>query len=240
MKVSGILQNIENKKVEFNREQNIIYHLMIKSVEIKDIGLFHGKMGIALVFYELSRKYNNEVYSIYADELLDQIIENIHNKLPIDFESGLSGIGWGIEYLIKNKFIEASSIEVCEEIDIQLMSIDIRRIQDLTIEKGLCGILNYIVSHIQNCLLQESNLPFDKLYLDDLYQRLGQLNLHDKDLFADIFQKYLSFYKYKKLDYQFSLLPIQETIQDFDINNLGSYSLGLRNGLAGYLINQEI
>ena len=217
--------------------KSIIHHLMIKAPLTKNIGLFEGKMGIVIVFYELGRKYDNDVYTMYADELLDQVFENIHNKRSIDFESGLSGVGWGLEYLIQNKFVEASSIEVCEEIDIQLMSTDIRRIKDLSFEKGLCGLLYYIVSHLQNCSLQESVLPFDELYLHDIYQRLSQLKLDHKDLLTDISQKYLSFYKSKNLDYQFSLSPIQETIKDFDINKIESYSLGIRNGLAGYLIN---
>lgn len=227
-------------KNRIEHHESIIHHLMIKSAEVKDLGLFHGKMGIVIVFYELGRKYDNEVYSMYAGELLDQIFENIHKKLSIGFESGLSGIGWGLEYLIHNKFVEASSIEVCEEIDLHLMSIDIRRIQDLTFEKGLCGLLYYVVSHLKNCLLQKSILPFDELYLHDIYQRLNQLNLEDKSLLVNISQQYFSFYKSKDLDYQFSLLPIQETITDFEMKNLELYSLGIRNGLAGYLINQYL
>ena len=51
-----------------------IHHLLLQSPFVKDVGLFHGKMGITLFFYHYSRHVNNAVYADYADELLDNSI----------------------------------------------------------------------------------------------------------------------------------------------------------------------
>jgi len=95
---------------------------MLKSFNIANLGLFHGKIGIALFFYHYCQHTGNVVYSDYADDLLDNILDNIHTYLPSTFESGLTGIAWGIEYLIQNNFVLGNSNEICEDIDAHIMS----------------------------------------------------------------------------------------------------------------------
>ena len=58
-------------------------------------------MGIALAMSECSRHVNNEIYCDMASYLLDNIMEKIHENLIHSFDSALSGIGWGIEYLVR-------------------------------------------------------------------------------------------------------------------------------------------
>lgn len=220
--------------------QDLIYHLMIKAPNTKNVGLLNGKMGVTVAFYELSRKQNNEVYGLYADELLDEIFESINVKTPIDFESGLTGIGWGLEYLIQNRYVDGDSLDICEVIDSQLMHIDIRRLQDFSLETGLYGFLSYILAHISNCLTQSSKLPFDTMYLDDLYRKLNQLKENNKidSKYLDLVEVYLSFYHTRTLKYQLSLSDIIESIQDFDYKKLQTYSIGMRKGLVSHLLNQ--
>lgn len=50
--------------------------------------------------------------------------------MPVDFCSGLSGVGWGVEYLIQNKFVDADSDELLEDIDAKIMEWDVRRIKN--------------------------------------------------------------------------------------------------------------
>lgn len=222
--------------------QDIIHHLMIKGASTKNVGLLDGKMGVVIVFYKLGRKYNNEVYTMYADDLLDKVFEDIHVKTPLDFESGLVGIGWGLEYLIQNKYVEADSLDVCEVIDSQLMNLDIRRIQDYSLEKGLNGILQYVLGHINNCISQKSKLPFDTMYLEDLYRKVKQLKTDDKiDLnLLTLFDAYLSFYETKELGYQLSLSNIEEPMQNFDSEKLLTYPIGIRKGLVSHLRNNYL
>jgi hypothetical protein len=82
-----------------------------------NLGLFNGKMGIAIFMYKYARQIGNEIYEDYAGELIDEIFEEINTSTPVGFENGLTGVGWGIEYLVKNQFIEADTNEVLSEID---------------------------------------------------------------------------------------------------------------------------
>jgi len=142
----------------FGYRESIIHHLMMQSSFLKDIGLFYGKMGIALFFYHYSKCIDNVVYSDYAGDLLDDILENLHNRLPDTFESGLTGIAWGIEYLIQNNFVSGNSNEICEEIDARIMQLDPRRMSPKFIEKELEGFLHYILIRTLGTVKQESDI----------------------------------------------------------------------------------
>ena len=93
-------------------DQHIINTLLLNASFI-----MHGKMGITIFFFQLARQTKNQIYEDYAGELIDEIYEEITANTPVDFENGLAGIGWGIENLIENEFIEANTDKVLEELD---------------------------------------------------------------------------------------------------------------------------
>ena len=95
--------------------RRIANHLILHSIDIEDIGLFHGKMGVVLFFAHYARYTDQAIYDDFAGELLEEISENIPETLPINLETGLCGIGWGIEYLIQNGFMEGDSNEILQE-----------------------------------------------------------------------------------------------------------------------------
>jgi len=176
-------------------ERRIIHHLLLHASLGNDIGLFNGKMGLVLFFAHYNRKVNNLVFEDTADELMDDIYHKIHTEMPIGFGSGLSGIGWGIEYLIQNGFVEGRSIEVCNEIDLRIMERAPLRITDYSLENGLCGILHYVLAHIKGCFGKESVLPFDGNYLSDLFTcaiKLTESNKISSEL-KEIAGKYVLF-----------------------------------------------
>ena len=72
-----------NKKNNNELLQRIANHLVINSIFLDNFGLFYGKMGIVIFFYHYSRYTNNPIYEEFAGELLDEIFEEIHDKLPI-------------------------------------------------------------------------------------------------------------------------------------------------------------
>ena len=78
-------------------EQALAY-LTINSSFLRDLGLFHGRMGIVLFFAHYARISNSKHYEDFAGHLLDEIYEEINLDLPVNLENGLCGIGWGIEY----------------------------------------------------------------------------------------------------------------------------------------------
>lgn len=79
--------------IPFSLEQRMIHHLMLKSGSMEDIGLFYGKMGIAIFFFCYGRSKNNSVYTDMGEDLLDDIWENLDSSISVSLDSGLSGIG---------------------------------------------------------------------------------------------------------------------------------------------------
>lgn len=148
--------------------KHIADYQILKSGFSSDFSLFSGKMGIALFFYLYSRYTDNCWYEDFAGELLDDVCCSLYTSLPVTFADGLCGIGWGIEYLKKQGFIEGNTDEILVDIDRKIMERDLRRISDNTIEFGLEGIVMYVRSRIDSF---RSNSPlslFDTIYLDDL------------------------------------------------------------------------
>lgn len=68
-------------------------------------GLLHGKMGIALFFFHYAHFTNQSLFEEYAWNLLMGIQEQIHANYRPDYESGIAGIGVGMDYLIRKEFL---------------------------------------------------------------------------------------------------------------------------------------
>jgi hypothetical protein len=91
--------------------------LLLNGNFIYNPGLLNGKMGIAIFLYHYAQQTGNEIYETYAGELIDEICGMISTQTPVDFANGLTGIGWGIEYLVRSGFIEDVTDEALAEID---------------------------------------------------------------------------------------------------------------------------
>jgi hypothetical protein len=100
-----------------DRLQRIANVLLLNASFLDNPGLLNGKMGIAIFFYHYSRFTKNKIYENFAGVLVDEIYEEINTSTPVNFENGLTGIGWGIEYLVKNGFVQADTDEALSEID---------------------------------------------------------------------------------------------------------------------------
>ena len=101
----------------YNRLQRIANILLLNASFIDNPGLLNGKMGIAIFFYHFAKYTKNKIYENYAGELIDEIYEDINTSTPVNFENGLTGIGWGIEYLAGNNFVHADTDEALVEVD---------------------------------------------------------------------------------------------------------------------------
>ena len=117
IQINGTDVDLSLNKMIGDRLQRIANVLLLNASFLDNPGLLNGKMGIAIFFYHYSRYSKNKVYEDYAGELVDEIYEEINTSTPVNFENGLTGIGWGIEYLVKNGFVQADTDEALEEID---------------------------------------------------------------------------------------------------------------------------
>ena len=150
--------------------QRIARHLMLHSSFMREIGLLEGKMGVSIFFFHYAMYTDKEIYHDFGDELIDEIYDEIHEGYPLNFKKGLSGIAWGMEYLIRNEFIDADPDEVLEELDAKILEWDVRRINDTSLETGSIGLAYYIISRCANKNKRSSNIPDD--YISDLVTSL--------------------------------------------------------------------
>lgn len=91
--------------------------LIINASFLDDVGLLNGKTGVALFFFHLSRATGIGVYEEYAGDLVDQVCESLHQDMPVRYADGLAGIGAGIAYMIRQRFVDADADDALEEID---------------------------------------------------------------------------------------------------------------------------
>lgn len=84
---------------------------------VESPGLLNGRMGIALYLYRCARSLQEDKYELYADDLLDGVLNDLHIGMQMDMHTGLAGIGIGLEYLMKNKFISVETTDLLDEVD---------------------------------------------------------------------------------------------------------------------------
>ncbi|EGJ99604.1 MULTISPECIES: lanthionine synthetase LanC family protein [Dysgonomonas] len=132
--------------------------LLLYSYHIENPGLLNGRMGIVLYLYQYARYAGRKYYCDFADDLLDKVLDSVNHSSP-DFESGISGIGWGVNYLIKNKYVEGDVNDV-------LFDIDKRVFYQLSCDPSasLLGQGIYLLERLPD---NESNEEFDK-YINQL------------------------------------------------------------------------
>ena len=146
-------------KLNITYHNQIINSLILNASFIDILGLMHGKMGISIFFFHLARQTKNQIYEDYAGELIDEIYEEITANTPVDFENGLAGIGWGIEYLVQNGFIEANTDEVLEEFDNRIFKELIYSTpKEIGLLNGIVGIGAYFLKRIQNPLANNEKI----------------------------------------------------------------------------------
>lgn len=86
---------------------NIANIVTLNLQDIKGIELIGGKMGASLFYYELFKYTSIKTYNDIADDLLGEVLNGIGEIKNNSIDKGFAGIGWGINYLICNSFVEA-------------------------------------------------------------------------------------------------------------------------------------
>jgi len=99
-------------------QKQLINKLLSSKLDRYPVSLFHGKMGWSIYFYHLSKIESHPEYQSIADKLLDEVLlRDLDPNQSIDVEDGLAGVGLGVTYLIKNRFVEGDINELLEGID---------------------------------------------------------------------------------------------------------------------------
>lgn len=221
------------KQKEIAKITNLI---ISKSSAIFDLGLLSGRTGVIIFLYHYSQYLQDKLYADFAGLLLDDLFEDIHNRMDISFDKGLSGICWGIEYILKNNFVEGDPYDILEDVDKQIMSWDIKRIEDESLESGLEGIFHYILYHLSSASFIQ-NYPFDDIYLKDLDFVVKEKDgkCQNKDL-QTLLSLYMDWRRGIKIEYSAEKLMLRILSLKIDEDDKAipdNISIGIDRGYAG-------
>lgn len=112
---------------------------------VGNYGLYYGKTGHALLCFLLSEASGNEALAMKARELLNEVSENIADVPVEGFANGLTGIGWGIEWLARQQYIDVDTNEILDDIDDAVYrSIIYKKTTRLSLSDGMLGTALYI------------------------------------------------------------------------------------------------
>jgi len=132
-------------------QNRITNTLLLRANSLDNIGIMHGKMGIAIYFFHLARIKKCTLYEDFAFDLVEEIYEKANSQSPRNLENGLAGIGVGIEYLVENKFIKANTNEVLEEIDNEMIKdISYSTLNNISILRGIGSYILYFFYRLKS------------------------------------------------------------------------------------------
>ena len=200
---------------------DIAHYLMLHGSFINNLGLLNGKMGIILFFYHYAKYTKCKRYEDFADCMMEEVYEEININAPKDFANGLSGISFGVSYLINNKFVKADS-DILDELDSKIMEWDAKRMADYSLQTGLAGIGSYVLSRYNT---DTKSIKLPALYVNDV---LGSLLESKNELCLEIYHSIKSNSR------------LQESMNEIIYKSLPGekmtgqiVNIGLANGLAG-------
>ena len=183
-----------------SRLRDVLSEAFIRRQEIEQPGLIGGKMGLCMNLYHYSRTMQDQQMETFADTMIDEIMEQVNLKIPVFFSSGLSGIGWGIETLAREAYIEADTDSILEDSDKLMISVSgYTQADDCSFLKGYVGRSMYTFLRLKNPGNSDdklSTLHNKRLlisYIDMLWQILSRCP--EKQLLAErkMFSKYWDF-----------------------------------------------
>lgn len=123
--------------------------LLLNGTLTKCPGLVHGKMGIAIFFFQYARYSQNPLFAEYAMDVIGELVKQLHANYRSDYEKGIAGIGTGIHYLIKEELVDAD-IHIFEDFDERMYrAVQYDPFPNFSMYEGLIGYGNYWLSRLQ-------------------------------------------------------------------------------------------
>jgi glycosyltransferase involved in cell wall biosynthesis len=166
---------------------------------VSDIGLLRGSMGITIFLFFYSKMDDSELYKAKAEQRIEELLANIRPDTHYGLSTGLSGIGWGIEFLSQHGFIEGDTNEILEDFDKRIMEINPKRITNLNLDYGLGGVVLYILARLYSIEKENKINPFDQEYLRSVYDRIctvfDQRNTNCDSI--DVFLNFINYFEGK-------------------------------------------
>lgn len=185
--------------------EEISNSLYINYQHVDSYGLLNGKMGIAIFFYEYSLYRKDESYNIFADYILDEVLDTVKESTVLyDLHDGISGVAWGIQYLISKKFVEGDPDDVLSDFD--------KKIQTYIDQLNTCNIddaANHFCSNADALLSVDFYLLFR--YAD------RNLDVDNLNIIISFYNKILNTEKKFYISFLNSILAFLYRLRDIDL-----------------------
>jgi len=163
-----------------NKIQDLITNLIITGSTNPNLGVLQGKAGSSLLFALLYENSHEELYNTIASRLIDEIFEEVAFNTGEDFENGLAGIGWTVEFLAQRKYLIADTDYVLNVIDRRLHEVLNHVSFDISLRNGYCGFALYLLIRLRNRTIRDRDSASLRLTtmlentIDKIYNELNQ------------------------------------------------------------------
>lgn len=216
-------------RTKFSDRESIINYLALHSMDSpNEVGLFRGQMGYVIALSKYARQHNIPQLETIADFLCDNVFSRAGALRDISFATGLSGICWGIEYLVQEGILDGNAETYCSEVDDEIMKTDVSRVSDFSLESGLGGLWNYVQARLQGNHRANLKTAFDEEYLakwtEIIESNPTAFPPCSKQIIADRLNGTLKPTK----------ISVGQFIEDF--SDIPTGNLSLVNGIAGYML----
>ncbi|RQO74313.1 hypothetical protein DBR43_02645 [Pedobacter sp. KBW06] len=142
-------------------------------------GLNNGKMGLCIAYFLNGSNGHRPDATQKATALLDEVAENIALVEEYSFNDGLIGIGWAIEFLAQNNFIEVNTDDFLEDLDDELYKLIMySKAPSIDLNTGTLGRMLYLYKRLtaqnpeRNFYKEICNKECMVLLIDELYESL--------------------------------------------------------------------
>ena len=177
---NGYEQHLTNiSEVETNE---VMRFISTEYARAASISLFDGLIGVLIaellyVDYTTQEYIPNIISNIWS-----LFSERLHKKQDYTFESGLSGIGWGLIYIASYNLVEDSVEKELSFIDRRIMNLSIRRCQDLSFNTGVGGVYCYVTVRLGYNKRNNINRQiFEPCFLEELESESSRILKETKD-----------------------------------------------------------
>ncbi len=147
-------------------------------------GLVDGRMGLAILYAGYARAFRSEEFDDRASQLFSDVCRRLAaDSLPLTFRNGAFGIGWGMVYLVDNGFVGPDDVrdELAAIDALAVRTAPLRWVADLSVDKGLCGLMAYCTARLGYARRQGDPVPFPQDFLEELRRAAWQAVLACRD-----------------------------------------------------------
>lgn len=219
-------------KTTFSELENCTNKLILHVFDIMNIGLLNGQTGILLTLIEYSEKYDLENMKYSIDFIFQKIYNQLYDMTDTSFSNGLSGILWGIEFLIQNGYLDYDRSLDIEKFDKIIGKEFLKTYKSDKHSEEIKLLWDYFHARIQGNMIRCKKFPFNKR----IVERWRKIMSAHPTIFLDEEYRWLDI---NCMPYSNpSPLKLSKYVKSRKDTTGNDYSL--QHGLAGYIITKYI